>query len=397
MASAIYGNGGYGVAGSSSACQFAENNWWGSDSGPAPYGSGNGINYRTCYNSTTRTYTICEFYVDADPWIGKEVSTAAQLGRGGPLSILQAFVADPVNTANGNYSYLRTDLSMATRGLPLEFTRSYNSLAPQNGPLGYGWTHTWNFRLVEDTANNTVVITFGDGHGEKWDRVGSAYQGAAGVHGVLTKNGDGTFDLTQKDQTRYRFDILGRLAWVEDKNANRTTLDYAGTLLDTVTAPDGRMLTFTYSSPVNSSLISQVADPTGRTVRYAYSAAGDLTSLTDVTGQVTNYTYDGNHRLLTAVDANSHTFARNVYDASGRVIEQYDARQQQDLLRLRRAVAQDAGHQCPRPHHHVRVRRRLAADQGNQPAQPVGELHLRRSQQPPPDHRPARQRRPIRI
>ena len=36
-------------------------------------------------------------------------------------------------------------------------------------------------------------------------------------------------------------------------------------------------------------------------------------------------TYDANHRLLTMTDANGHTFVRNVYDANGRVSEQYDA------------------------------------------------------------------------
>ena len=210
--------------------------------------------------------------------------------------------------------------------MPLDFTRAYNSLSPQPGPLGYGWTHNWNLRLTENTTDSSVAIGFGDGHTEGWTWTGTAYDGGPGVFGTLVKNGDGSFDLTQKDQTRYHFDAAGRLAWAEDKNTNRTTLTYDGQdRLVTVAEPAGRTLTFAYTSPFGANLISRVTDHTARTVLYAYDANADLVSVTDVTGQVTTMTYDANHRLLTMTDANGHTFVRNVYDANNRVSEQYDA------------------------------------------------------------------------
>ncbi|MBK9092771.1 MAG: right-handed parallel beta-helix repeat-containing protein [Anaerolineae bacterium] len=66
----IYGNGGYGVYNGGYSIVLAENNWWGSDSGPDPYGSGNGINYLT-YTCGTPPITCYDFgaYVDVVPWL----------------------------------------------------------------------------------------------------------------------------------------------------------------------------------------------------------------------------------------------------------------------------------------------------------------------------------------
>ncbi len=321
----IYANGGLGLAHYGSYVAMAENNWWGSDSGPAPYGTGNGISYGSCYDDINKVYYICHYYVDADPWLGKTISTGTQLGNTGPLSSIQAFIADPVNTANGNYSHQHTDLAIATRGLPLDFSRAYNSLNPAAGPLGYGWTHDWNMRLSVDASDGSVTISFPDGHSERWTWTGTAYDGGPGVYGVLTKNGDGTFDLLQKNQATYHFEV-SLLTWVEDKNASRTTLTYdsSGRLI-TITEPAGRTLTLAYASPIASTLISSVTDHSGRGAVYTYDANADLVTVVDVTGQPTTFTYDAAHRMLTATDANTHRFVHNVYDANGRVFEQYDA------------------------------------------------------------------------
>ncbi len=322
----IYENSASGIYnGNPSVIIVAENNWWGSSSGPAPYGSGDSINYRTCRDPDTNEYYICEYYVDADPWLGKNAFVATQLGASGPNTRYQVYEGDPVNTANGNHAYSHTDISIPTRGLPLAFTRAYNSLAPEPGPLGVGWTHTWNVTLDEQT-DGSVLVTFGDGHGEQWTWTGSDYEGGPGIFGILVKNGDGSFDLTQKDRTRYHFNAGGGLAYVEDSNANRTSLAYDGQArLITVTGPAGRSLTLVYASPVSPMLVSQVTDNIGRTVSFAYDADANLTAVTDVMGQTTALTYDANHRLLTLTDANGHGVVTNVYDADGRVVEQTNA------------------------------------------------------------------------
>jgi hypothetical protein len=81
----------------------------------------------------------------------------------------QAFSKDPVNLATGNYTYDHVDLQIASRGIPFEFQRYYNSKATTsaNLPLGFGWTHSYNIYLSIN-ASNSAVIAFGDGHQETY-------------------------------------------------------------------------------------------------------------------------------------------------------------------------------------------------------------------------------------
>src|SRR5206468_988848 len=66
---------------------------------------------------------------------------------------------DTVNTAIGNFWHTYTDLSIPGRGVPLLFTRTYNSLrADTDGPLGYGWTHNYNMYVLTDTTTNEYKV-----------------------------------------------------------------------------------------------------------------------------------------------------------------------------------------------------------------------------------------------
>jgi YD repeat-containing protein len=103
----------------------------------------------------------------------------------------------------------------------------------------------------------------------------------------------------------------------------------------TVTAANSRVLTIGYNG---ANLITSVTDPMGRQWAYSYTGS-DLTSATDPVGHVTSYTYgvDGSgnplnaNNLLTTTDPNGQprgpdpgAKTTNVYDSSGRVIQQTD-------------------------------------------------------------------------
>ncbi len=56
---------------------------------------------------------------------------------------------DPVNTKNGNNFFTEVDFSFNTPGVPLSFSRQYNSIQPYDGPVGPGWSHSLDWRLHE--------------------------------------------------------------------------------------------------------------------------------------------------------------------------------------------------------------------------------------------------------
>jgi len=295
----------------------AINNAWGHDSGPAPVGAGNGINYSDVWDPNTQSY-IRTYYVAFDPWNGKTHWIEQNLGV---LKQWIAYVADPVNTATGNYTYNYQDLRIPGRGLSLTLHRFYNSLSTYQGPLGYGWTFNYGMNVREEDGNALVMVE--DGRVDKYVPDGSGgYTSPKGVYDTLTKSG-GTFTLKRKDQTRYNFDTSGKLASIVDKNGNTITLGYTGGNLTTVTDPTGRQLTLSYDG---SNRITQITDPAGRTIRFAYDEFSNLISVTDARNNTTTYAYDSKHRLLTITDPNSHIFVTNIYDADGRVITQRDAR-----------------------------------------------------------------------
>jgi hypothetical protein len=102
--------------------------------------------------------------------------------------------AEPVNTATGDYFFQRIDLALPGRGLPVIFTRTYNSLDSYSGPFGHGWTHSYNIFLSEQTGG-TIVIKQGDGHEEFYDPIGDGnYRSRfGGVFTILVKRGGPAF------------------------------------------------------------------------------------------------------------------------------------------------------------------------------------------------------------
>ena len=266
---------------------IAENNWWGDDSGPDPYGSGEKINYRTCTNDDGYRY-VCEYYVDANPWTGK---TYNQSSTNGQDVSWQYYDADPVNTASGNYAYQQTDITIPIKGdLDLNFARSYNSLSPTTtGVMGIGWQHA--YQITAEAFEEFILVTYGDGRQARFIITETGFEAPVGNFDTLTQEGDGTYRLLQKDQTLYAFDALGRISSMTDRNGHGLNFNYIGTNLSTIADTGGRAL---LSLAYTNSHLTKITDVIGRTVSYTYDLDDNLTNVTDVEGYTTSFTYDSN-------------------------------------------------------------------------------------------------------
>jgi YD repeat-containing protein len=241
----------------------------------------------------------------------------------------------PINTATGDFWHTFGDLGIPGRGLPLAFAHTYDSLlASQDGPLGFGWTDTYNLFLSTD-ASGAVTVHQEAGNTVTFATTGAGYQPHRWVLATLVHNGDGTFTFTRTDRTQYVFSApsqtaAGQLLREVDRNGYTTTLGYTNGLLSSVTDPAGRSLSIGYNA---SNRVSSIADSANRSVSFGYDASGNLTDYTDSNGGHWHFTYGSTHLLLTMEDPNQYALhgalssgpvTTNVYDGSGRVTQQSD-------------------------------------------------------------------------
>jgi RHS repeat-associated protein len=232
-----------------------------------------------------------------------------------------SYAGDPVSVLNGNYYSIETDLTMAGRGgMDLRLVRSYNArLSSYPGPIGYGWTHTFDQHLRLDDGEATagderVVWQTETGAEVPWNDPNRTAQpltltAQPWVRDTLARNADGSYTLTTKDGVVYSFHAasagVARLAVIRDRNGNTITCNYVGPRLESVTDSTGRTLDFVYDD-VNRTVEIRDADwfggSGGRTWRYQLDARGDLIEYWDPeqtakeaqatgTGQPWRYTY----------------------------------------------------------------------------------------------------------
>jgi RHS repeat-associated protein len=269
-------------------------------------------------------------------WQSGGCATGAQgntVGAGnGPLGVAtySVYSADPVNLATGNFVHQATDLTLPGRLLGLSFARFYNSADGTGGPLGVGWTHSFNWKLTD--AGATVDVRRGDGGVDRFTRNPDlTYAAPLGVFDTLVKNGDGTFTLTLTNQQAFAFSSAGVLTRISEPAGNHIDLTYTANKLTTITDAVGRAVTLGYDG---ANRLTQVQDPIGRKVTYGYDASDRLITITDKIGNTAgqtpaehqwHYAYDGSStHLATITDPDGRVRVTNSYDALGRVFEQRD-------------------------------------------------------------------------
>lgn len=226
------------------------------------------------------------------------------------------YIAEPVNTATGNYYFNRTDLKANTPGIPFNFERYYNAQDLSSSPLGFGWTNNMEVRIYK--WEDMVIAKYGDGHEESYKDDGAGnFLPQPGVFTKLSFS-NGTYKLLTKDQLQYLFNTSNLLIGMVDRNGNRLDINRETSgKITTVIDSAGRNYTFDYD---NSGYLSSITDPLGRIVKYDVNNLGNLVLVADASGNETTYTYDSHHLLLTIKDPRNNDIVSNTYDYDRRII-----------------------------------------------------------------------------
>ena len=247
----------------------------------------------------------------------------------------QTYAGDPVSVSTGN---LVEDEPLFTLDGPgtsaVDLTLVYNSQDGRESRVGTGWSFALGSR-AQRFDDGSVMVVRGDGASVVFEADGAGgFTSDADVHETLAEVGGGRLAYTDRSGTVFVFDAadvegIGELVSITDTDSNTVTLTY-GTPdgddrfvpLTSMTDAAGRVITVGTDA---AGRIASFTHPDGRIWQLGYNATGDLVSITTPDARIRTFTYDADHFMLTAVDAAGVTYLVNEFDASGRVVKQWDA------------------------------------------------------------------------
>ena len=276
----------------------------------------------------------------------------------------------------GNFSFTVTDLTIPVAGIPITVNRTYDTRRKsENLDFGYGWSIDYqdikieenkelgaNWRqtqsggflptyCIEPNVPNTVSVRLPDGRVERFSMSvspqcqqlvpptdvspvftatsGTTSQLADTSGSVVRLNGGRLLDMSTIETynpSRYRLTTLDGLVYqldqnfgvrsVTDRNGNVLTFSNAG-----ITHSSGKGITFNRDS---AGRIISITDPNGGVIEYAYNVNGDLESVLNQTGELTQHRYNRSHGLTEYINVASVSPTRNIYDDTGRLVAQID-------------------------------------------------------------------------
>jgi len=248
---------------------------------------------------------------------------------------------DPVDLVTGALVHTWRDMGM-TDVVPLSLERTYRSGDDTPRAFGVGMSSSFDWYLYDEKDDfsqpklvlpNLAELPFNPILGDpadsgndvlaEWTYGGhqSSFQGATLQHVAYTHNQfEEHWIIQMRNGMQYWFqnEQSNRLNQIVDRFGNTTSFDLSSGLLDSVTSPSGRTISFSYD---DNNRISSAFDSAGRTVDYIYNTAGYLAEVDYPDATHEKYTYDGTGELLTITDRRGNVSLTNQW-TSGRVSQQ---------------------------------------------------------------------------
>lgn len=157
-----------------------------------------------------------------------------------------------------------------------------------HGPLGYGWTHTYNDRL-ESGSGGDKVFRDSRGRQNRFKAAGSGWDSPRGrPWGLAYDSGSDTHTLVDPNGTTRVFNSAGQLTEITDRRGRVTRLVYTSSKLSHIVSPHGRVCELGYTG----SYLTSITDPDGKVTTLSYNGDNLLESVTDPNDEAVSYAYD---------------------------------------------------------------------------------------------------------
>jgi RHS repeat-associated protein len=188
-----------------------------------------------------------------------------------------------------------------------------------NSPFGAGWGLAGLQQLVQN-PDGSILLIDGNGTEELYGAPatpGGPFVSPPGDYSTLQRQSDGSYLLTDMDQTISTFNSQLLLTQVRDRNGNTTIYSYDATgLLTAITDPVGLVTSFAYTN----GKVTSITDPAGRTTQLTYDSSGNLIQVTNPNGSQQKWEYDTGHHQTAAIDPLGHR-GQDAYDSFGRATQ----------------------------------------------------------------------------
>ncbi|MCL7414273.1 MAG: DUF6531 domain-containing protein [ANME-2 cluster archaeon] len=222
-----------------------------------------------------------------------------------------------INFAVGNKYHVETDFSISTPVGEFAFRRTYNSQSAESGLLGYGWTRSFEERIISLT--DRIILVEAGGRDVHFTSNGTSWVNQHGKVRTITATASG-FELLEPDGTILAFASDGRIISKTDRNGNQILYSYNATshLLESISDNFGNEISLAY----NGGRLQTLTTPVGN-FTYAYEDGNDnLTKVTAPDSTYRQYRYeDANdvHNLTGIIDETNIRTLTAGYDENDRV------------------------------------------------------------------------------
>jgi YD repeat-containing protein len=159
---------------------------------------------------------------------------------------------------------------------------------------GAGWSLKGTSGLIIGSAG-VAIVDYGTCCTRYFTGTGPTYTSPANDQGTLVKNMGGSYTYTSKNQVVTNYDSSGKMTSQVDPHGLTQTLGWSGTLLQTITQPDGGVATFGYNG---SNLLTSVQEPGGRFLTLSYDLNNNLTGFVDAAGGLYTFGYSASNQLI---------------------------------------------------------------------------------------------------